>query len=217
MQRFLSAFLALLLSTTAHAQLAGPGGPASPPVVGNSTVWYTAIPAGGTVAAGAAQTQNTMSCLPTWVPFAEHWDRVNTNISGAGSSNLQFAIYAGGLDAAKGRIQPQGTALASSGDNVDTGTGVVTWTISPAVAVGPGVVFICQNFNDSTVILNAVGGSGVSNLIGSLNAGFGLVNPIKGLTFAGTYGTWPNLTGATMAETGTLVIPIMGYRVSTVP
>ena len=102
------------------------------------------------MSAGIAETAGTITCAPVWVSQAQHWDQVAVTITTPGSSNLQIALYAGGLDATTHKMQPEGAAIVSSSNIADTAATTVTWSFT-SQAVGPGLLFLCENYGDSTL------------------------------------------------------------------
>ena len=186
------------------------------PVTGNDTIWYNAAPY-AFPQTGGTQVLGTITCLPVWVSTPQHWDRIAENIATLGTNALQIALYASGLDGTTGRIQPQGAPIINSTNIADTGTGNVTWSFT-SQSILAGIIFICTAYGDTTVVMTTVNGAPASWLIGTPTAANAFTSFTRGLTYAGTFGTWPNFTGVTMADSIVSTnVPMAGYRVVSVP
>lgn len=127
------------------------------------------------------------------------------------SQNVQAAVY--NDDPATGF---PGTLVASSGSMSTTSAAAVTAPMSAALSVNRYYWFAscCDHatptFNSQSAAAMALGAA----VIGSATAANAIAAVPVGLSFAGTFGTWPNLTGQSFTDIATASIPIVGFRVA---
>lgn len=187
---------------------------ASPPfpayIAGN---YY--LPPGVTVGAGTAPPVNTIRCVPFQIFQPVTIQAIGTRITTlSASGNVQFAIYAN--NAATGR--PTGTALGATGSLSTTLTGV--FSAAPAggnFTLQPGTYWSAVNQDNSTAAYrtNATGQSFTTALIGTATeASITNASTSAALTIstAQTFGTWPDLTGASFTETTALGSAMIHFR-----
>jgi len=160
--------------------------------------WY--MPFGiANVVAGAALAQGSIRFVPFILPAPMTVKALAVRITTAGTSNLQLALYA----SSGGR--PSGNALAATSSIANTSTGLQSASVTPA-ALTPGLAWMAVNCNDSACVTLT---SGLNNPQMSALVGSATLGDINGsgantglfLTFAQSFGTWPNMTGQTCIET----------------
>lgn len=128
------------------------------------------------------------------------------------SQNVQAAIYED--DPATGK---PGTLVASSGSMSTASAAAVTASMAATLYASRYYWFAscCDHatptFNSQLVAAMALGVA----VIGSATAGNAISGAPVGLSFAGTFGTWPDLTGQSFTDVGTASIPLVGFRVAT--
>lgn len=137
------------------------------------------------------------------------------------SENFQLAIYAA---SATTRL-PTGNALGSTPNMSTTSATMVSQDLSsPAALSSPGLYWFGLNKSHATpkftCILNSSLGD-FARLVGDATIGnvFGQGSVTTGLSFAHTFGTWPDLSGQTFGfvSGGTQVTPAIAMKVSSVP
>jgi len=168
----------------------------------------------GTSAAGTA---NHSYCSPFVIDQPVTISEVDVTISTTASGNVQFAIYASGIDATSHRRQPQGAALASSA-SISTNSNPATWS-SVALSLTRGVYYFCADSDNTTVRyagISTTSTAGAAWLEGSTTIG-GATSTSVGLDYAGTFGVWPNFTGATFAELASAKVPLPVVVFSSAP
>ena len=177
--------------------------------------WYW--PIGSSIGAGTALAANTIRLglirIPANITISDLAAKITT-LSGGG--NIQLAIYA----ADPSTRYPTGNALAATG-NISTGaTGVVSGDISGAdVRLTAGFYWIAINSDNAVVVLNSISQviAGITMYIGTATLGnlSGASNSAAmSFTFAQTYGTWPDLTAASLTEAAATNEPLIGFKVS---
>lgn len=164
--------------------------------------WYS--PVNTTVILGAAVPANSIRLLPFTISkpitVAQLGARVGT-VSAA--SNFQLAVY--GNNAITGR--PTGAALCSTANLSAASLAAVSGTVTN-VLLPPGTYWMAINQDNSTAAYTTVSGAEAQTayLIGSTT----LANIISTaattallVTVTQTFGTWPDLTSASFAESAT--------------
>lgn len=166
--------------------------------------WYQ--PIDGTVSGGSAIPASTVRAIPFVlvrpVMITNLGTRINTAASGG---NIQLAIY--GAHATT--FAPTGAALASTGSISTTSTGTVSAAITQtSVLLQPGLYWMAVNADATaggTVICQTQGAasSNMSAKIGSTtlaNIASGAGTASIAYTVTQTFGSWPDLTGASLSE-----------------
>ncbi|QIG69036.1 hypothetical protein EVB78_002 [Rhizobium phage RHph_N1_15] len=164
--------------------------------------WYPAFLI-GTVTTGTAVTANKIRMLPFIVPVDITISDLAVRVAtAAAAGNVQVAIYA-----ADANGDPTGAALAKTGNlSTATASSDVSLPLAAPVALKAGLYFMAVNADNSTAQLQTVGQSnnnmacliGVSALA-DLSPG-GNNNSEAPLSIDQTFGTWPDLTGATFTR-----------------
>lgn len=203
-----------------------PAGGGSSALSSYTTARYYTL--GGTAsAAGAAATASVIVCNKGLLYAQLTFQVLTVNITTAGSSNIQSALYAdtGGLP---------GALLSSTPSVVDTGTLGTAMTLAVNVQAGPGAIWFCTNVNDSTVVMTGnskvtlipatlvgavVGAAGLAQLVSS-------VSNVTGVSCSGancnggssTFGTWPaTLVGSTWTTVAGNTTPELYFQPFSVP
>jgi hypothetical protein len=180
--------------------------------------WHRAL-IGVQSANGAVLGNGSIRCLPFQIKQRMTISDLAAVITSASAgNNISLAIYAN--DPARGR--PTGNALANVGSLSTTSTGFV----SAACAGGnkqfePGWYWIAVNADNGVAACQVPGGTSVygSSLIGSASTTIMGATAAVGFTVTTpwTFGTWPDLTSAVWTETTTQSVPIMQYKIASVP
>lgn len=181
--------------------------------------WYFPL-SGVTLAAGAAISANSIRMLPFMlkqrITISDLAARVSTT---SASGNFQLAIY-GSLATTK---YPTGNVLAATGNMSTTSSGGVTADITGAdVQLEPGLYWMAINQDNSTAVYQTIGAGAIHalELIGSATeSNFSSASGVPGfyLSFAQTFGTWPDLTGQTMVEGSSGANAMIHFKVASVP
>jgi hypothetical protein len=183
-------------------------------IVGN---WYLAG-SGGVVNAGQAPTSGSIRLYPAYIYKQLTIDTLGVSVSTVSAGgNVQAAIYAN--NAATGR--PTGSALVSTGSMSTTSAAPVTAAAS--LQLGSGLYWFATNCDNSTAIFIAQSSTSynASSLLGS--ATLATILPASAGTMTGvavtqTFGTWPDLTGASFTEqTTSLRYPLVAFKVASIP
>lgn len=152
-----------------------------------------------------------------FLPFiAEESFTIGSLILGttAASANAQIAIYAS--DATT--HLPTGAALGSTASIVAATTPVSAAMGGNVALVKGKLYYLVANLSANTSCTAALGSNGngntLSNEIGDATA----INVFSiGYTLAQTFATWPTVTSSTFVRVGGGTIPVMGYKVVSVP
>ncbi len=164
--------------------------------------WYPAFLL-GTVTTGTAVTANKIRMLPfvvlAEITITDLAVRVATLSAGG---NAQVAIYASNANG-----DPTGPALAAT-SNLSTAVATtdVSATLSAPVTLSAGLYFMAINADNSTAQFQTVGQSNshMACLLGSTSladlAPGGNNNSEAPLSVDQTFGTWPDLTSATITR-----------------
>jgi len=158
---------------------------------------------------GATPTNGHIYCAPFRVDQPFTISEVDAGIQTTASGNVQFAFYAAGIDATSHRRQPQGAAIANSG-SISSNSSPATWTVTQSFA--RGVYYFCGVSDNTSMKFYALTTSvtpSVAWLEGSttVNGAIGASGSV-GLEYAGSFGVWPNFTGATFSELASAKVPL---------
>ena len=128
------------------------------------------------------------------------------------SQNVQAAIY---NDSATGF---PGTLVASSASMSTTAAGAVTAAIAATLYVNQYYWFAacCDHATPTFGSQLATGMALGPALIGSTSTGNLSAGAPVGVSYAGTFGTWPDMTANSVTDVGTASIPIVGFRVASI-
>lgn len=198
--------------------------------------WYMAPSFIGTQIGNTAQA-NTIACAYSYIPKTITISTLAAFVQTAGSSNSQFAMYAG--DPATGKPAAQIGKTGNIANNVTTTT--INGALLANKQVGPGGtdggrdIWFCANSNDSTVVFAALS---QSLSLGKSDIGDPTLNTlIQGATAfmthiycqgagcnggSSTFNTWPaSLAGSTWNNGGPgtsgLNMPAIMFKVNSVP
>lgn len=208
--------------TTVNDSAKVPCPPQFSSVVGEFKPVFKYMPPGAGTASGGGK----MICSPTTVDQPSHWDQIQAVISILGTTNVQFALYADGVNTSTtpNFHAPVGAALQNSSSIVDTSTGTVTWSLGVSgtgVSISAGPLWVCMNAGDATVAFVSLnpGTPYLSSLIGSPTISLaGFTTSIVGTSFTQTFGTWPTLTAtSTITSVTTGIAPTYEYRLASIP
>ena len=138
---------------------------------------------------------------------------VQLNTASAGG-NLQLAVYndVAGI--------PDGAALGSTASQSTTATSTYSLALGGNVPLVPGRYWLAINFDNAVAVAEGVVAttSAASGRIGSSVLGNALFSSgIVGKTTTQTFGTWPNATGLTYADSSQTSIPYLVVLVASVP
>lgn len=179
--------------------------------------WY--VPVGVQIGnfAGANPGANSIRMLPAFIK-----ERITLNALGvrvatlSAGGNVQAAIYAN--NPATGR--PQGSPLASTASMPTASVASVNAAVS--VQLEPGIYWFATCMDNATATLVTM----VNTSTGPLSATIGSATQsndlggggFTGLSVAGTFGTWPNMTGQTFTElNNSSATGIVQFEVGSVP
>lgn len=179
---------------------------------------------------GSAATANRISCYYTYFSILLTVRNVGVGIVGAGSSNLQIALY-------KNSGGNPGALIDSTPNMLDTGAAAtVTGALAGNQQLGPGStngrdIWVCSNQNDSTVTYRAVanaqtyggiyqGSATLGNILGS-----GAITAVAKLCAgancnggSSTFNTWPaTLFGSTWTDQSGQIAPLVAVQVVSSP
>lgn len=168
--------------------------------------WYA--PPFVTAATGSAMSSGFVQCAPQIALVPIKVQALGARINTAGSSNIQLALYAnsGGY--------PSGAALGSTGNIVDTSTGMISGTVTP-FTLPAGMYWACANANDSTVVFqsnNSSNSLSASGLVGNptlANLSAASTAVLLVIQQSATFGTWPTLSSSGWSVTSSGHNPII--------
>lgn len=168
--------------------------------------------AGGGVAPGA----NSIRLIPGYIRQKLTINTLGVRITTASAGgNVQAAIYANNA----ATVLPTGSPLASTASMSTTSTGSVNAAAS--VQLNTGLYWWAVNCDNATVAFTSTstGSLWLSSLLGSLtqNSDLAGATAIDGLSVAQTFGTWPDLTSGSFTEVVSATMPIVQFRVGSVP
>lgn len=184
-------------------------------VAGN---WY--IPSGISImAAGGAPGTNSVRLFPGYIMQQITLNTLGVRIATTqAAGNVQAAIYANNA----ATMRPTGAALASTASMSTTTAANVNAAVS--LQLGPGFYWfgVCHdNATSSLVGPSNTNGMGPSFLMGSATQGNVVGSSggsLMGVTFAGTFGTWPDLTAQAFTESGgSSAFGVVQFKVASVP
>jgi hypothetical protein len=187
-------------------QSAGPGQVptwATPSGSGSSFAGYAVgnwiSPVLGAVSAGIAHVANNIYLFPFILQRSISVDALGARVTSASvGSSTQLAIYSSlsGL--------PTGTPLASTGNLSSAATGTITASVT-SFNISAGAIYWMATNSGGTPILqhlsaasNAIGYILGSDSIGDITNAAAVASYYR--IFAQTFGTWPNLTGASTTK-----------------
>lgn len=176
--------------------------------------WY--MPALGLApATGAAMALNVIRFHPFWVYHTCTISDVGLRTTTAGG-NAQIAIYRSD-PATKA---PTGNALSSTSSiDVSGAAGIKTAALAASVQLTPGLYWMAVNSDNSSLVCVVSASTLFTGMIG-LSAATNLYNASTSYfahTFATTYGTWPDMTGATLGAGTTNAWALVIFKVASVP
>lgn len=176
--------------------------------------WYTPTFV-GSISTGSAVTLNTIRMHLGYVSAKVTIDTLGVRIgTAAASGNVQLAIYATDTN-----NRPTGSALVSTASiSTTTATSV---NAAASLQLGPGWYWFASNTDNSTAAYASVTAAQTTaaGLVGSTTQGNDLGNgsAIAGLSFAQTFGTWPSLTGQTFTDVTAATMPVIQFKVNSIP
>jgi hypothetical protein len=185
-------------------------------VVGN---WYMRTP--GTAGAGAAITATAGRFIPFIPVQSVTISALGARVAAVGSSNLQFAIYAGAVVAGQG-WRPTGTALGTTGNVVNTSVATVQGALGSSVSLTGGqVYFLAVMCGDATCVCTTMvtGAGSTFWMIGdaTLSNVFFSNESVTSVSTPTTFGTWPNVTSATWTEALVNTYAEVIFKVASIP
>lgn len=136
-----------------------------------------------------------------------------TTVSAGGS--FQLAIYAN--DTATMRPTGAPIVITVAGSTASAATLTLSLTSNTQFAIG--YYWFAIQVDNSTAVYSAQSANNnlYSERAGNIGSAGFVISPFNGLSFFGTtYGTWPNMSGASTTET-TSRIPSLGFQVASVP
>lgn len=190
-----------------------------------SSVWW--LPLGqvkGNATSGGSLATTTAYCSPGY--FGGNSlitvGSLGANVTTAGSSNDQFAIY---NDNAAASPHRPGTFIKATGSIVNTSITQISGALTSSSQLSPLTWYwFCAQSADTTMRLTSLAASGgdttYSTYIGSTGLSH-IVNPTTGYAGVSTptgitsFGTWPDFSAATFTETATP--PMIAVQFSSVP
>lgn len=182
-------------------------------VAGNWVFPYVA-----TVAAGSALTTTGTRLIPWVVRERCTISQLGVRITTQATGNCIFAIYASN----SATRLPTGTPLGQSAANVTTGSvGNVASSLTSPVALEPGLYWLAIQCDNTTAIFQAHANAfaPICALIGGTQATISTNGTTAGthLLATSTYGTWPDLTSASLTLTSTTAFAFIQVLIASVP
>jgi len=185
-------------------------------VAGN---FYDPLP-GLTVAAGSALALDTIRLHPTIIKERCTISDLGARLTTASASqSVQFAIYANN----PANNRPTGTALGMTGNISTTTTGPVQGPLSVSAQLEAGIYWMAANSSSNTPAFSSIANTNttISSLIGSATLSTIMSGNTAALftlsVAAQTFGTWPDLTSATITESTATSFPMIVFKVSSIP
>jgi hypothetical protein len=176
--------------------------------------WYLpAGEAGAGLNTGTARAAGTIQCSAGFIKERVTLSALSAYVSTVSAGgNFQLAIYANSNN------RPSGNALASTA-SMSTATSQ-PFSSPVSVQVEPGFYWFCASVDNATatIISRNANNNSLGSMIGSATLSNVIANQacISGVTVAGTFGTWPNMSGQTFTESvGSLAV--VGFQVGSVP
>lgn len=186
----------------------------APPMVSGN--WYVGINADAIIASFNSSLASNLFLVPLElseaVPITALGVRVATLSSGG---NMMIGLYAN-LPASN---TPTGAVLASVVGLSTTTAVSVSASLSTPMLVGPGLVWAAIEADNSTarVAGNLLGSLSAARKLGTASLSNLFTNSGGGAAFSGysivnTYGSFPNLTGATLTAITTVGAPLVAFQ-----
>lgn len=174
----------------------------------------------GLVVTGQTPTINTILAGPVTFPIKFTTTNIVCRVQALQAGGLfQLALYADGGG------KPTGNPVATTASISEAATGILTTALSGVVQLGPGGAnmgqkgWLCVNMDTVGTFrlyappvgwsTPAVGGSSAANALS--------LAPPSGKQVAQTFGTWPDLTGATFTDIVVNNIPYVTFDVTSAP
>jgi hypothetical protein len=185
-----------------------------PQVVNN---WY----AGGAKFAAqfgsnSATAANTIRCYPDFFNGPATISSLGFKIGTTNAGNIQAAIYANNATT----MRPTGTVLGSTASMSTTVSTEVNASVS-IVLTGNPIIWFCSNLDNATATTTGLNPllAMMAALLGSSsqgNVGNG-ANLTAGVSVAQTFNTWPDLTSGSFTEITGALMPVVKYKIGSVP
>lgn len=178
--------------------------------------WYTGVQ--GVASTGVNPGANSIRLYP--IIFKERCTITSIGVfvnTLHASGKVQAAIYANNPTT----MLPTGNALVSTGDLSTTSQAAVAASVS--LQVEPGVVYwMATNTDDTTAICVSFNATTLhhTTLIGAATqagAVGGSASCRQGLSVAQTFNTWPDITAASFGAIATSSVPIVQFKVGSIP
>jgi len=207
-------------SATTGAAVWEPLGPLGHPgFIANN--WYPMFPPTGTEAASGALVAGTTYLAPFFLPFRMTVHALGWRITTLGTSNTQAALYRNNSGATPALNRP-GTLIASTASVVNTAAGAFSQTLSSDQQLEIGWYWHAMQNNDTTVrvLARSATDGQTSHFMGSATLGSVLATSaiIQGLSFTGTFGTWPSdISGSTFTEITTNIVGLVVLQATSIP
>lgn len=175
--------------------------------------WYVGISAA--LSAGANPGIGSIRWHPIFIKERMTISALGVRISTLFSGGLvQAAIYANNSTT----FRPTGNALASTSSLSTTTATNVNGAVS--VQLDIGTYWMATNCDNATAIFSSVGASStyMTNSLGGAETQLGGSGAAQvGFSTAQTFGTWPDATGASFTGVVASSIPVVQFKVGTVP
>lgn len=179
--------------------------------------WY-ASNLSGILAAGTAMAVNTVRMVPFIVRETCTISQLGVRITTLGAGSIDLAIYAS--NPATGL--PTGLPLQTAPPIPTNATGPFSASLVAPVQLQPGLYWLASNTNNATAVYQNQGAASpfLAHLLGAPTlAGISAsaTSSISHLSYAQTYGTWPDVTAATPTLASTTTYASIFALVSSVP
>jgi hypothetical protein len=179
--------------------------------------WRTAA-AIGTIATGQVPGSNSIRLYPYFISDTLTIDQLALSVSTVSAGGFgQAAIYA----ADSVSQMPTAAALVSSASISTSTAGAFAGAVTPRQFT-PALYWWASNCDNAVAIFLA--GSSTATWVGAAIGSATLANAmsatglVTGFSFPATFGTWPDLTSASLTELNTSQrIPVIGYHAQSVP
>ena len=167
--------------------------------------------------AGANPGIGSIRLFPGFVREQVTIDTLGVRVTTGAAGNIQAAIYASDPITK----MPTGSALVSTASMSTASAASVTSAAS--LQLGPGLYWFATNCDNVGCIMDsittnhsllssAIGSTTFSDILGSGGGG------LCGFSVAQTFGAWPSLSAASFtALNGSATVPIIGYKVASIP
>jgi hypothetical protein len=144
-------------------------------------------------------------------------DKLQINITTAGTSTVQLALYKNKLGNCP--TNRPGAEIDATASMANTSTGLLSGNLSSgSVQIKPGIYWLCSNSNDSSMVATSVSPqSAQAWLIGSATGGALYSSTISGVSAAQTYGTWGDLSNAAWGTDMSANNPLVTLHLKSVP